>query len=777
MINIRYKPILDEYVKVIFTIYFVIIIFRLFESALLFHNYGFGKDIFNSELVGLGYDFLGAGIAVFFYFIFFFLLSLASAGLVKVLNITLLLFTTLVFFVIIKYFLYQLIPLDIFLYKYTIQEILYTVKSSGTISVSTIISLILIISLITLVVFGIHKLRLSSRIIRLSYAFVVLSIPLFFLFHYSCYDRIDKFSMNKPMYFFTRTIQYYSNTSTGNQFANIDGFQRLYPDKNFICNEYLLAYEINRKNELGKYFNEFTRSPNIVILIVEGLNDDFIHEYKGALPMPFLNSLKDKSLYWDRCFSVGERSFAVVPSILGGLPYGDIGFLLQERLPRHLSIVSVLNSNDYYTSFYYGQGAWFHQKDRFFDYNDIDLIFDNSKFSEDYEKIVVGSNNFFWGYNDKDLFDQSFKVTDTLNQDKRLDIYFTGTSHSPFVISNEEYYNKKLKEYTTEQNKRFNSTYSTYLKTIFFVDDALKDFFNEYKKRKDYENTVFIITGDHPMTELPIANSLKRYHVPLLIFSEKLKTGKRFTHTVSHLDVPETLLSFLKDYISFTPSVSTSLGRDLFSTTKSKVNNIAFMNGNREVIEFLSGDYFLSNGNLYKVDSDLNMTRTENDSIQSSLSEKLNIFANTSLFITRKNTIISSNLYCKELIRDNIFEYQNSDSIKTSSEFFHFVRKVAVPTKDLTFDVSFNIAADKGYDDVSVVYQITNSNDSILLWRNFGVNENKITQAHISIDEMHLDDTEVFFDSFIWNKNKSDLIISDMDVLLHSSSSVNHDSL
>ena len=72
------------------------------------------------------------------------------------------------------------------------------------------------------------------------------------------------------------------------------------------------------------------------------------------------------------------------------------------------------------------------------------------------------------------------------------------------------------------------------------------------------------------------------------------------------------------------------------------------------------------------------------------------------------------------------------------------------------------------------MYQITNSKDSTLLWRNFGINEDKITQAHISIDKINVNDTAMFFNSYIWNTNKYDLNISDIDILLHSSKNISH---
>lgn len=44
------------------------------------------------------------------------------------------------------------------------------------------------------------------------------------------------------------------------------------------------------------------------------------------------------------------------------------------------------------------------------------------------------------------IFDQYLRYTDSLQRVKRLDVLFTGTSHSPFIVSDPEYYNKRFKQ-------------------------------------------------------------------------------------------------------------------------------------------------------------------------------------------------------------------------------------------------------------------------------------------------------------------------------------------
>lgn len=764
----KIKQILQNYVKIIITIYIFTCILRILELYLVFQNYGFQKEILTSELLGWAYDLLLASIIVVLCYPLYVLTSRFKKSFAKYFGVFFLITVIAACFVVIKYFVYQLIPLDIFLYKYSVHEILFTIKTADTNLPSSLFIFVLIIAFILFVLWGLNKINIHSIIRKITYSVVLISLPLFFIVHFLFTKNFDRFSINKPLYFVIQSANYFlgdDSKEITNNYA--DEFQELYPHKTFISKNYPLVYKANRENKLNEYFSEFDQSPNIVILIIEGLNDDFIHNYKGSILMPFLNQLKNKSLYWNHCFTLGERSFAVVPSILGGLPYGEMGFTLQERLPKHLSLVSILKSNHYYTSFYYGQGAWFHQKDRFFKYNDIDLIFDNSKFSSEYKKIIVGDNHFFWGYSDKDLFSQSLQVIDTLNQLKRLDVYFSGTSHSPFYIENENDYTKKLEKHINDPYRKFYETYSKYLKTVLYVDDALNDFFDEYKKQADYENTIFIITGDHPMTELPIDNSLKRYHVPLIIFSEKLKEYKTFSNPVSHLDVPETLLSFMQNFVSV-PTISTSIGNDLFLNKDDHAINIAFMNDNREVVDFLSNEYYLTGKKLFRVDTLLNIHGIDNDSIKSDLSYKLNIFRNTNLYTTINNKIISNEWYCEALNHLNIYTSQNDDSIEFSSEYFGLINKIEVPNINLLFDFSANISANK-YDDVSLIYEISNAADSTLLWRNSSINtEGKYSQSHIQIQQIPVSDSILFFKSYLWNRSKSNLMVSDINLLLHT---------
>lgn len=179
-----------------------------------------------------------------------------------------------------------------------------------------------------------------------------------------------------------------------------------------------------------------------------------------------------------------------------------------------------------------------------------------------------------------------------------------------------------------------------YIKSIFYTDNALNVFFEEYAKRKDYENTLFVITGDHPMTEMPIENSLKRYHVPLLLYSPRLIVPQRFSDVVSHLDLYETLLAFLEPYGVQVPLQSASLGRKLKVENINSSYALVFMNDNRRAKDIFSDGYFLSDKILYKVDANLNCTEVDAPEKRQKLKDKLDVFMQTNNYVCFKNKIL-----------------------------------------------------------------------------------------------------------------------------------------
>src|SRR5690554_2073055 len=641
---------LKPYLPVITSSYWMIFILRLTEFTALTLVFGWNSSWLGFEALGLFYDFALISAFLLLLFPVFFLLHKLNKSISYQVSGIFMFLVTVSHFLILSYFIHQLIPLDVFLYQHPFEEIYFTITTSN-VWLLPALSLIAILGIVPCLILWRMVKRKKQKLSTVN-AFSLLILGTFISAFILLIPQSKKnhFIQNKSGYFWFNSLQFiFSNHLNFDDLnpMNISYFQDQYPHKEFVSNTYPLLHEVKNEDGLQPYLNDFDSVPNLVLVIVEGLSDEYIHEYHGVQMMPFLHSLKDSSLYWERCFTLGERSFAAVPSLLGGLPYGDLGFTLLNNYPRHHTLVNLLKSRNYHTSFVYGQAAWFHNKRNFFGYNSADWIIDKENFDSTYNKIIVGENNYFWGYNDKDLFSQYFKMLDTVPKSPYFNTFFTGTSHPPYVITNDEHYSAVLKGFTTEKNKKFISSYGVYMKTIMFVDDAIEEFFEEYKKRSDYENTVFIITGDHPMSELPRINELKKYHVPLIIYSPKLKEAQSYKQVVSHLDFSTSILSFVEHYTESFPSETASLGYSLFDTDPSIARKYSFMDGNRGMYEYYADGYYLRKNELYEVGDHFTISEIKDEKKKKQLKKVLDNFKTINYRTSFDNKILSKEIYTK----------------------------------------------------------------------------------------------------------------------------------
>lgn len=648
--DMKVKENLENYKNIMISYWIMVFLVRLLEVSNMLLTFGNEEGMLVSELGGFCVDIVcGSAILLI-------LLPLYTVFPVKAKKIIIWVFLVLfsillvIHILLLQYFFNQHKPLGTLLFGYSMDEILFTVGTAN-ISLLAVFFEILVILALFWTVYFIIKDKINWRfagvvaVVSLPFALVLLVVPKNFF---------NDYVKNKSVYFYKEAIEY--NISEKNYcheitVEDVEKYHDIFPEKRFTSDKYPLMHKFDTHDSLGYYFHDFDGKPNVVILIIEGLNDDFVHDYHGLNIMPNLRKLISESLYWDHCFTLGERSFAVVPSVLGSLPYGEIGFTLLDKLPRHLTLTSIFEANGYQTDFFYGQGSWFHKKDVFFKRNNIDLIFDKHKFDEKYEKIVVaiGKGNYFWGYDDKNLFNQSLEIIDTLKDTPRFDVYFTGSTHSPFIISEPEKYDERLLKMRNvlEKNtdRKFYKHYNDYARTLLFLDDALFEFFEKYSQRDDYQNTIFVITGDHPMTEIPPENLLKRYHVPFVIYSPRLKTSMTFKNMVSHLDFFETMMAFMEKYGIERLDESAAFGGNMFMNN----DNFAFMNEPRDVVDFYSDGYYISGKDIYKVDDAFNIKRINDSDRFELLEEKLATIRKISEFTSLENYIMHADYYKKVL--------------------------------------------------------------------------------------------------------------------------------
>ncbi|HEX5625944.1 MAG TPA: LTA synthase family protein, partial [Saprospiraceae bacterium] len=463
-----------------------------------------------------------------------------------------------------EYFFYQLRPLDIFLFKHRPEEMAFSIQTAGfNVYLPFFLKSIFVLLSYYLLVLYVERKTLPvqwAKPIAVGYAMAsIVFLPIYFFVKLPVSSNL---SVNKSTFLYSNIVLDWYHSVFGPDRAKLaNHYQEHFPDRKYLSGQYPFLHQFEPDDRLGSHLDSLASAPNLVVIIVEGLSDDFIHPIQGIPFMPYLDSLSTKSLYWKHFFATSERSFGATPSINGSLPYANDGFALLHQFPYHFSLANIFKENQFLTSFYYGQGAWFHGKEAFYRFNNIDRIIDKTVFNKQLEKVYVGPDNHFWGYNDMDLFQQYFLSTDSIRERKRYDVFFTGTSHAPFALKHPDRYHKKLDAAIAglsglEAREHFEK-YRTYYTSLYNVDEAIRYFMESYSNRPDYEQTLFVITGDHPMTEIPVENELKKYQVPLIVYSPLIREPQTFQEFASHLDLYETLLSYYHNQFQLNvPTVS-----------------------------------------------------------------------------------------------------------------------------------------------------------------------------------------------------------------------------
>lgn len=494
--------------------------------------------------------------------------------------------------ILIGYYTTTFVPLGSDLMGYSLADIKATVFSSGGISFVQIMAILVVCA----VFYGIY--RVTVKFYHHISKMFPFTIILFSLFVATLFTEGKPINENKTQYLIVNLFQS-STENTKTYEANV---------------EYPLLREDEGVDVLGEYFDLKDEKPNIVFVVVEGLGRDFVGEgaeYGGFTP--FLDSLTTKSLYWENCLSNTGRTYGVMPSLLGSLPFGKRGFMELENMPNKFTLFSLLKNNGYHTSSMQGTNTSFDNLDNFLLSEDVDFVLNKSSFEGSYEMQRSGEGG-SWGYPDKELFKKALSLDRNYGKPK-MDVYMTITTHEPFMPPKQDYYESKVKQLLSKKSfkngaKRVIEKNDNVFASLMYTDDALKWFFEANKRKKGYENTIFIVTGDHRLIPIPQRNMLSRFHVPLMIYSPMLKSTKKMSGITSHFDVAPTLVRMLQNkYNIAVPEKVAWVGSSLDMNEKfSGTKNIPLMRNKNELKDFVYNDYFYANGETYQIKDGINLT-------------------------------------------------------------------------------------------------------------------------------------------------------------------------
>ncbi|MGB1315559.1 MAG: LTA synthase family protein [Chitinophagales bacterium] len=535
---------------------------------------------------------------------------------------------------LIKYFLTNFDLLGDEIFNFSVSEMLFIAHTEkSTIHLFELVLFILYPIFFIVLVYLFHTFfrniskKTTSVCLLIYFVFLIASAVdyKYYLPMFSNFSSYQKFSIsnNKISYFIAEVIETKikntKKTSVKNLKKQIENYQNSNPQFSYTNKQFPLLHNEEYTNVLGPFFEKKSIKPNIVFVLVESLSRSFsgANAHLGSFT-PFLDSLKTKSLYWENFFSNAERTYGVLPNVLSSAPYFN-QFVSNKVYVNHSSIITELKQQSYHTDFHYGGWEGFSSRGKFVRESKIDSVYAKAAFDTTIFKAHESKeNDFHWGYDDKALFEQYFLHTKN-TKEPFLSIILTLSMHSPYDVS-VNYSIKDAKKYLGDnlsnyQNQLFEA-HPKKIKSIAFSDEYLKMFFDDFKKRDDFENTIFVLLGDHNIHSLPIKNELDIFHVPLLIYSDLLKTTKTFKGVSTHRALTPSILGLLEGNFEMEFEAEKhwlAYELDTSINFQSKVNTPMCLSSSK-YISYLYQNNFVFKNQVYKFDSLLNISK-QNDTI------------------------------------------------------------------------------------------------------------------------------------------------------------------
>ncbi len=393
--------------------------------------------------------------------------------------------------------------------------------------------------------------------------------------------------------------------------------------------DYPFLHPETTPDALGPYFapTRNGRPPNLVVIVVEGLGRSFSgpDATLGSFT-PFLDGLAARSLYFDNFMANQGRTFGVLPSLFGSLPVAEEGFAaLGRKMPAHAGLFNVLHRQGYRSVFYSGTDSRFDNERAFLQAQEVDEIVDLHNFGSGYQRNPFSE----WGYPDRELVSRVLADSGRLRQPFALGIQ-TISMHTAYAFPGQDAYKRKLEQRLDElgvpaaKRAEYRAQADIY-SAILYTDDQLRRYFETVASAPWYADTIFVVTGDHRLAELPQDTHIERYHVPLIVYSPLLRKPARIRAVSSHLDVTPSLLALLSHtYGLRRPAMATwtGSGLDMAEVFRSQ-HEFPLKQTKTSVPDFVSGRWFLHDGRVFELQDGIRASEVDDDGLRAQATQRL----------------------------------------------------------------------------------------------------------------------------------------------------------
>jgi phosphoglycerol transferase MdoB-like AlkP superfamily enzyme len=336
------------------------------------------------------------------------------------------------------------------------------------------------------------------------------------------------------------------------------------PRDHFFSNEEMLQHlraGLAEKSLLEGH--RLKTKPNIVLIIVESLGREYIGSLNGDAGFtPFLDELSVKSLVFKDAYANARRSIEGIGAIMAGIPsLMNEPFLSSQYLTNYYAgLGTVLQGQGYHTSFFHGAQNGTMYFDQFMKSAGVLHYFGKNEYPN------PGDDDGSWGIWDEPFL-QWMDVKLGEFPQPFFSTVFTLSSHHPFKVP-------------AAYDGKFPKGTSPIHEPMGYTDMALRKFFETASQQPWYQNTVFLITGDHTYKpERPgYQNEVGNYRIPLMIFAPGISLPKPDPEQVAQ-------------QVDILPTVIDLLG--IPESRRNYLGNSVFVPGDRFAVNYWEGHYLL----------------------------------------------------------------------------------------------------------------------------------------------------------------------------------------
>jgi phosphoglycerol transferase MdoB-like AlkP superfamily enzyme len=282
------------------------------------------------------------------------------------------------------------------------------------------------------------------------------------------------------------------------------------------------------------------RKWNVIQITIESLSAEYVGcygspEYQPKNLTPNLDRISRESLWFARCYAGGTRTVRGMEALSLSIPPIPGQSVLRRAGCENLTTLgSVLRTQGYDTAFLYGGDGFFDNMNYFFEANGYDIV-------DLPRQVKLGKRPTFanaWGACDEDAFGWSLEEADRSSA--------AGKPFHHFVMTTSNH-----RPYTWPAGK-IDPKLVGREGGIAYTDHAIGAFLKAAQAKPWFKDTIFVIVADHCASvagrrELEV----RKYEIPLFIWSPGNVTPRKFDTMMSQVDVAPTVLGLLgADYLS-----------------------------------------------------------------------------------------------------------------------------------------------------------------------------------------------------------------------------------